>query len=157
MTNQSVNPATRTVTDFLGQDHRRLDGLMEETARLLSEGRAPEASRRFDEFRAGLLRHIRMEEEHLFPAFEQVTGIRGGGPTEVMRMEHARIKEVLDRIESCLRGERPESSGFLSLRTSLFAVLGPHNEKEEAVVYPMTDRALPPGARADLVRRMESI
>ena len=44
---------------------------------------------------------------------------------------------------------------FESLRSALVALLHEHNVKEERILYPMTDRMLPPPQRADLVRRMQ--
>jgi uncharacterized protein (DUF2249 family)/hemerythrin-like domain-containing protein len=151
-----ASQTARTVSEFLGWDHDRLDGLMETVRGLVASGTMGEAARRFAEFRTGLLRHIRLEEEVLFPAFERATGLSESGPTTVMRAEHAEIKGILDRISEGFAASGMTASRFESLRDSLVAVLGGHNEKEEQILYPMTDRSLPPSARKELVDRMQA-
>jgi regulator of cell morphogenesis and NO signaling len=146
----------RTVLEFLGWDHDRLDSLLASVRGLLSSAKAEEAAGRFMEFRTGLLRHIRLEEEVLFPAFERITGQTGAGPTTVMRMEHSEIKKILDRMSEGFAASGMTAPRFESLRNDLVAVLGVHNEKEEQILYPMTDRGLPPGARTDLVDRLQA-
>jgi iron-sulfur cluster repair protein YtfE (RIC family) len=49
----------------------------------------------FLSFKSELERHIIWEEDILFPVFEKKTGIKDGGPTSVMRMEHIQIKNHL--------------------------------------------------------------
>ncbi len=142
------------VTEYLSEDHRRLDAILSE-ALLLTEQPATvaDAARRFGQFRSGLLRHIEIEEQILFPAFEEATGMSGGGPTMVMRMEHKSIRELLDRIDGALaRGEGSEASWGIE---ELVDLMGGHNGKEEHVLYPMSDEiAGDADARAALVARM---
>lgn len=84
--------AGREVTELLMTDHARLDAILTEAGHLVIAGRFDEAGERFGEFTCGLRRHIAMEEGVLFPVFEAATGSRTGGPTEVMRQEHAAIR-----------------------------------------------------------------
>lgn len=147
----------RTVSDYLHWDHRRLDALLEASQSFVSAGSCDRAAACFAEFRTGLVRHIRMEEEVLFPVFERSTGFGKEGPAAVMRAEHVEILHLLEEMWGCLAGPDTDPSRFGSLRMALLAVLGDHNEKEEHVVYPLTDRALLPGQRQDLVRRMQAV
>ncbi len=87
-----------TITDFLQADHRRIDGLWEEYQEGLRSGNFDKAQNRFAEFALGLRRHIRMEEDVLFPAFEERSGMQGRGPTVVMRSEHQEIQALLEGI-----------------------------------------------------------
>ena len=152
---QPTRGGLQSVHEYLGEDHRRLDALFEALVQLAirdPESRRGEALRLYRDFRAGLQRHIRAEEDVLFPAFESATGMVGG-PVTVMRREHREIEVVLDEIETRLQaGESPEP-----LAASLRGVLGPHNVKEENVLYPMTDASLSPAEREDLVRRIRGI
>jgi hypothetical protein len=76
---------------LLGDDHRRLDTLLE---------RAMPDPQRIDgaayaTFRAGLLKHIGMEEKVLLPAAQQ---LRGGEPVPVagtLRLQHGAIAALL--------------------------------------------------------------
>ena len=56
-------------------------------------------------------------------------------------------------LEAAVGQDDPDAE---RLRRVLHAVLGPHNAKEEAVVYPLTDRALDDTARDALVARIQA-
>ena len=142
-----------TVTSYLQEDHRRLDIIAEEVGQKVREGALPDAARRFEEFVSGLNRHIDVEENVLFPTFEELTG-SPKGPTIVMRAEHRDIRRLMDAITAALRGEA--ASAAADGLVSLARLLASHNHKEEYVLYPMTDNALGSAeARAALVRKME--
>ncbi|MBE7454439.1 MAG: hemerythrin domain-containing protein [Kofleriaceae bacterium] len=141
-----------TVTGYLSADHDRLDALLEELTALVAAGDLAPAARLLVGFAAGLGRHIRLEDELLFPTFERVTG--HDGPTAVMREEHRMIEEHLAGMEAALASRDP--AAFTLERAALVAVLGDHNVKEEAIVYPLTDDHLPDGARARLVAELRA-
>src|SRR4029079_15511775 len=95
-------------------DHARLEAIEDGAFRLYAAGDAAGARAAWTEVDFGLRRHIRFEEEILFPEFERCSGMpRGAGPTEVMRMEHLRIGKLLEAIGSVLQG----GSAPLPLRT----------------------------------------
>ena len=144
----------RTVNEALSWDHDRLDGLEARAFKAREDGDLAQAAALFSVFAFGLRRHIRFEEELLFPEFEAKAGFSPTmGPTEVMRVEHREILEILERLEKAIGdgGSRVEP-----LRQGLHAVLGDHNLKEENVVYPGTDRALTPLERDVLVARIQA-
>lgn len=148
----------RTFTDFLQTDHARLDAIYTQFRQDLAAGRRDAAAGAFGEFAVGLRRHIRMEEEHLFPAVEPHTG-GPGGPTGVMRMEHEQIQELLAVIEAALAGPASASPPDDRLRRAaaqLPQVLVQHNQKEEQILYPLSDRAYGASERTDLIRRMQA-
>lgn len=144
----------RNVTEHLQADHRRLDAIVADVRALLEAGSFAEASARFAEFACGLARHIEIEEEILFPVFEQMTGM-AHGPTVVMRHEHVEIRQTLSEIAAALaRSDGAAASGSID---ALEDVLSDHNLKEERVLYPMTDDAAGDDrAREDLVHRMQA-
>lgn len=152
-----IDAVGRSVHDYLQWDHHRLDLLMEEVRSLLVAGSFPEAAGKYGEFATGLRRHIRMEEEALFPMFEELTGFGGAGPTAVMRIEHIEIEAILTEIAGIVGSPEPSAEKFETARTRLVAVLSDHNAKEEHVVYPMTDRELVPRQRDDLIKQMQAI
>jgi uncharacterized protein (DUF2249 family) len=145
--------ASRDVSRFLGQDHDRLDALLESARASVADGEIDAARASFGEFAAGLIHHIQMEENVLFPAFEEVTGFLGG-PTVVMRSEHREIGRLLQAAKDALAAS--DRAGFEAEGAELVSVLGRHNQKEEAILYPMTDRRLSDAEREDLVRALES-
>jgi hypothetical protein len=76
---------------FLADDHARLDALLRRSAA------EPEVVDRaaYDEFRAGLLRHIAMEEKVLLP---EARRLRGGEPlvlAKQLRADHAALAALL--------------------------------------------------------------
>jgi len=149
----------RAVTDYLAWDHDRLDGLLATAREALGDGLTDEARTIFGRFRLGLLRHIRMEEDVLFPAFEAATGMPAqAGPTAVMRAEHRDIQTILERMRDQIDHPLAGLAEFEESRQALLLVLGDHNEKEEQVVYPVTDQNLMvPGQRDELIRRMQLV
>ncbi|MGA8049685.1 MAG: hemerythrin domain-containing protein [Burkholderiales bacterium] len=99
-----------------------------------------------------LERHIAFEESELFPAFEAASGLRQG-PTEVMRAEHAEMRELLAALGAAQPGIDPQ--GCRAELEHLRAMLQEHNVKEEAVLYPACDQML--GARTDLLAGAQAL
>lgn len=142
-----------SVNQFYAQDHDRLDGLLAEYRALKGTDHAA-AKERFKAFLKGLSRHIVWEEDILFPLFEERTGMRGGGPTAVMRAEHRMIQEALDALHQKVRAADPDSDREVA---ALLAVLGPHNMKEENILYPMIDGGLDDAGRAAVKAKMDAV
>ncbi|MDP3033441.1 MAG: hemerythrin domain-containing protein, partial [Rhodocyclaceae bacterium] len=79
------------------------------------------------------------EEAVLFPAFEAATGM-AGGPTQMMRSEHARMRELLGQMRSAQTAQ--EGDAFAGAAETLLVFMQQHNLKEENILYPMCDRSL---------------
>lgn len=82
---------TGPVTRFLVEDHQRLDNLLRSAT--AADGSVD--SRPYDLFRAGLLRHIGMEEKILLPAAQR---LRGGEPLPIadkLRLDHGALAALL--------------------------------------------------------------
>ena len=85
------NEKAGLITDFLTEDHRRLEVLLQSAvaqAGLIDQGA-------YDQFRAGLLRHIGMEEKILLPAAQR---LRGGKPLPIaskLRLDHGALATLL--------------------------------------------------------------
>jgi uncharacterized protein (DUF2249 family) len=150
----------RGVMEGMALDHDRLDALLQGARDAAVAGDWPAAHGRFRQFTTGLLRHIRMEEEVLFPAFEAQSGQAQGGPTAVMRDEHREIEAILRRIGDLLEttpGVGGRREPFDAGVGALLSVLGDHNVKEEEVLYPLTDQVLGPKEADALVRTMQRV
>jgi len=122
---------------FFSADHLRLDDLL----RRATEGMGPVDLALFGAFRAGLLRHIGMEEKVLFAAAREA---RGGEPlpiAERLRVDHGAIAALL--VPTPTR----------ALVAQVLSILGPHNRREEEPdgVYDACDQALGPDAAERLV------
>lgn len=153
-TNTTSGHTATSVTEFLGEDHRRLDAILADVKRCLSAGELERAASRFAEFRAGLEHHIVAEEEILFPTFESLTGYTGGGPTEVMRQEHVELRRLMAEVAASLEnGDEVLAPPLAALTARIYA----HNGKEERILYPATDRAAhADSSLEDLVRRLQA-
>jgi hypothetical protein len=129
------------ITRYLTDDHDRLDALLRRAlARPGEVDREP-----FDAFRAGLLRHIGLEEKILLPAARLA---RGGEPLPLahrLRIDHGAITSLLVPTPTATIGAE--------LRT----ILEPHNvvEEEPGGLYETCDALLADQA-TELVRRMEA-
>lgn len=121
-------------TAWFTADHRRVDELWTEVEGAVDEEDAPLILAAWTAFDAAMRRHLDMEEQVLFPAFEEVTGMTQG-PTQMMRYEHQQIRGLLDHMAEAVRGERWEP--LLDYGDTLLMVNQQHNVKEEGMLYPM--------------------
>ena len=141
-----------SVTTVLTQDHDRLDGLLAAMQQATAAGRLSDATSLFAKFRAGLERHIRIEEDLVFPAFERLARMPAdAGPTAVMRVEHRAIERLLAEVADKLAQGQEATAEVAELQR----VLGAHNVKEESVLYPMCDSLAGPAGARELVLAME--
>jgi iron-sulfur cluster repair protein YtfE (RIC family) len=144
-----------SVSETLGEDHRRIDAVLADAKRALAAGDREKASACFAEFRSRLERHIVVEEEVLFPAFEALAGAAAAGPTRVMRAEHAEIRRLMAELRAQLA---PAGALPATPFAELTALLRAHNGKEERVLYPASDRAArEAGSLAALADRVRGI
>ncbi|MBI5671869.1 MAG: hemerythrin domain-containing protein [Nitrospirae bacterium] len=110
-----THPSSGPVTRFLEDDHRRLEKLL--NAAKITGSRIDQGH--YDEFRAGLLRHIGMEEKILLPAAQRSNG---GAPllmAATLRLDHGAIAALL------MPTPTPE------LIAMLHSILNKHNKVEE--------------------------
>lgn len=135
-----------TITAILTADHRRGDRLFDAALRAAGQADWSACHEQFSAFVQALRHHMGIEEEVLFPAFEQATGIHGSGPTWVMRQEHRQMLAALEQIAAAIAARDAEN--FDALTQSFAARMAAHSAKEERVLYPMCDEMLP-GFNAD--------
>lgn len=129
----------KTISEFLGADHKRCDDLFSSAERSVEKGNWPLAKAAFQDFSEAHVNHLAMEETVLFPAFEKATGAVEG-PTSVMRTEHKQMLRLMEQMDNAI--EEQDASNFLGNAETLNIMLQQHNMKEESMLYPMTDRAL---------------
>jgi iron-sulfur cluster repair protein YtfE (RIC family) len=139
-----------TVTSYLGSDHAEIDAALGAVAAAVGEGRFDAALNTYAGMERGLRRHMRIEEELLFPVFEARSGV--GGPTSVMRDEHRQIRVALTLMGGGL--DQRDGSGFAEGLRFMRSVMPDHNAKEEHILYPTLDRLLSDAERSALVARL---
>jgi len=128
-----------TIREFMSDDHRHCDDLFALAEQAAADGSLSRARSAFGDFQMAMLRHFLGEEQTLFPAFEERTGMRMG-PTQVMRMEHEQMRELMVAAVDALAQDDAES--FLGQLETLLIMMQQHNMKEENVLYPMCDQHL---------------
>jgi hypothetical protein len=126
------------LTFWFAADHQRLDALLR---RSVADPHAFDLEA-FERFRAGLLKHIALEEKILLPAVRKA---RGGQPLPLarrLRVDHGAIASLLVPT--------PDAGIVAELRS----ILEPHNEVEEepAGLYHVCDDLLATEAEALLQR-----
>jgi hemerythrin-like domain-containing protein len=142
-----------TILEFLGNDHRVCDDLFASAEAAVAKNSWDSARDLHDRFQAAMAHHFAMEEDVLFPAFEARTG-NSMGPTQVMRMEHAQMRSLMQDMASAVATSN--QSNFLGLSETLNMLMQQHNLKEENMLYPMSDRVLG-DERDGLIRSMETL
>jgi hemerythrin-like domain-containing protein len=141
-----------TIADFLGHDHNRCDELYAAAEEAAGRGDWNAAQAANAQFIASMEHHFGMEEQVLFPSFEQVAGPMG--PTQVMRHEHSQMRQLFDEMNQAAAGR--DADNYLGAAETLLILMQQHNAKEEQILYPMTDRMLG-SASSELVTRMQAV
>ncbi|MBL8403492.1 MAG: hemerythrin domain-containing protein [Dechloromonas sp.] len=128
-----------TIRSFMTDDHRRCDDFFADAEQAIGKNNMAAARAAFEHFQSAVLAHFECEEKTLFPTFEAKTGM-SMGPTQVMRMEHQQMRDLLDDARTAI-----ESGGiddYLGLAETLLIMMQQHNMKEENILYPMCDQHL---------------
>lgn len=128
-----------TISAVLTADHRRGDELFAAVVEAAGAADWSASGERLGRFVRALERHLEAEEQVLFPAFEEATGMRAG-PTQVMRHEHGEMKARLDAIAALLAAG--DAGGLCDEVDAFEALMASHSAKEERILYPMCDQAL---------------
>ncbi len=127
------------IRNLMTDDHRHCDELFATAEQAIGRGDNGAAREAFTRFHAAMVAHFNSEEATLFPAFEEHTGM-SGGPTQVMRMEHQRMRILMDEAAETLAAGRADD--YLGIAETLLIMMQQHNMKEENILYPMCDQHL---------------
>lgn len=130
----------------LESDHHSIDALLEEFVSGLEQGVWAEL---FLEAARDLRLHIYVEELYLFPP------LRAAGmlpPVLVMLREHGQMWTVLDEIQRTLAA--PDVAELRRLCDILTGMIGAHNDKEEAILYPAAAEVLDPQTQEDIANAL---
>lgn len=141
-----------SIGQFLGEDHRRCDDYFLAAERAVVAQDWAVGQQSFRAFQRAVERHLAMEEQVLFAAYEALAG--ASGPSQVMRWEHEQMRALFADLASAL--ERRDVAEFLGLSETLLVLMQQHNMKEEQMLYPLCDRLLAAG-REDLIARLRQV
>jgi hemerythrin-like domain-containing protein len=140
------------LAEFFAQDHRDCDARWADVEELLDTEDVEMARAAWQRYDASMRRHLAMEEEVLFPAFDARSGMAGGGPVAVMKMEHQQMRGLLDQIGEAV--ESGDAGEAMDIGDTLLMLVQQHNVKEEGMLYPMAENMLA-GDWEDLVEQLD--
>ncbi|WP_052190871.1 MULTISPECIES: hemerythrin domain-containing protein [Chitinibacter] len=129
-----------SISHILQTQHRHCDETLARAETAARAGRWPDCITATDEFCQQTIKHFALEENELFPAFEAASGMVGG-PTQVMRMEHAQARDLMSGLQEA--AQNLDADDFTGCAETLLILLQQHNMKEENILYPMCDRTIP--------------
>jgi hemerythrin-like domain-containing protein len=141
------------ITEFMGDDHQRCDHIFARAEESVSRGDWSVAAEKNRNFVDAMEHHFRMEEEMLFPRFEEVSG-HTMGPTEVMRHEHRQMRQLFEQMNQAVTAQ--SSDDYLGASETLLILMQQHNAKEEQMLYPMCNQVLA-GEQEELINKLEAI
>ena len=130
----------QTITEYMSADHQRCDNLFADAEAAATQDDLAATVAGFNAFHQAMIHHLTMEENIMFPAIEEATGMYMSGPTHVMRMEHGQMRGLFEDIEAALKEE--DTQACAGLLDTLLVLMQQHNMKEEQMLYPMADRNL---------------
>src|SRR5210317_672219 len=107
MTNADIEAG---LTEFFEQDHRDCDARWVDVEELLDTADIEAARSAWQKYDTAMTRHLAMEEEVLFPAFDAKSGMAGGGPVAVMKMEHQQMRGLLEQIGEAIEAGNAETA-----------------------------------------------
>lgn len=142
--------SANTLAAALEQEHRAIDGGLEEYSAALASGHADPAP--LLRSLGGLRRHIYLEERFLFPPLREAGMMM---PIMVMLREHGELWRNMDAIDTLL-AENADAETVRGACRDLLALLDRHNSKEEPIIYPRADEGLSTDARAELAAFIDS-
>lgn len=128
-----------SLTQPLHDHHKHCDDLFAAAEEAAHKKRWPQCLESFRQFRGELEAHFATEEQVLFPAFENASGMVAG-PSQVMRFEHAQMRDLLGQMEQAATQQNLDQ--FSGSAETLLVLMQQHNMKEENILYPMCDARL---------------
>ena len=140
-----------TINEFMTTDHRACDEQFANLENTVDKGDFQTASMMFDEFSTNMLHHFSMEEEVMFPSYNNCEGGHCN-PTGVMLMEHDQMRGLFTQMKDAI--DKKDKNSFLGLSENLLFVMQQHNMKEEQMMYNLADEAL---NSEDIIKQMQAI
>ncbi len=140
-----------SLSELMTEHHKACDDAWALAEQCASEARWADAGAALQNFLDGMARHLTLEENVIFPAFEAATGITQG-PTRVMRFEHDHLRALFQKLEAALAAK--DEVGFAGAGETMLVLMQQHNMKEEHMLYPACDSSI--GGDAALLTRVEA-
>ncbi|WP_428024867.1 hemerythrin domain-containing protein [Arcobacter sp.] len=124
-----------TIKEYMTQNHKECDEILAQLENAVENNNWNKAIELNEKFKNETLKHFDIEENYLFPMFDEKASTGGCGPTQVMKMEHEQARTVFPKIEESIKEK--DSDRFFGLSESLMILIQQHNSKEEQMLYTM--------------------
>ncbi len=141
------------ISGTFSSDHVRCDELFYRSEELVQRHEWWQAKETLQKFIKDMSEHFAREENLLFPALEKRTD-NAMGPTQVMRMEHEDMRQLMTDMQNAL--EEQDVNRYLGLSETLLIMMQQHNTKEENILYPMADTVLA-GDKEEILARTQEL
>jgi hemerythrin-like domain-containing protein len=155
-------------TEELKEEHKvilRMLKVLEKAAQNLEEGK--EVPRDLFKKAVDFIRnfadrcHHGKEEDTLFPMMEKFGIPKEGGPLGVMLHEHTLgrnfVKGMAEAAEKYEKGDKSAIKSLVENARGYAGLLAPHIFKEDNILYPMADRAIPEKEQTILEEKFEKL
>jgi len=130
-----------SIVQIMQHDHKRLDILLESSAKAVQEGRWQDSVAFLERFRHGIVNgHMVVEETTLFPAFDAQEGGDDHPLTALLRKGHQDLRVFFEEMAEAISVEDVEE--FTDLLSTVQTILRQHDAKEETELYPFLSTAL---------------
>lgn len=124
---------------WLNHDHKQFESTVHRCRSICDDDDWIAVHKMFQDFLSSYEMHVRLEEDVLFPRYEQRVET-SASPTESLREDHTQIFRLARHIQDLLEhGDRQDVANDLSL---LYRLLTKHHEKEEEIFLPMASETL---------------
>lgn len=156
----------KSVHEFLADDHREIDHLLDNLEELFDSGDPPAILYALDLFWARLAMHIRAEHLHIFPHLIEASAaldvVNASATLRVLaglRDDHNFfMRELVAGIQllRCIvaaeeSGGQPDLAGLRERIGRVHRKLAEHNETEESAIYPLVRKLLANAERSLLL------
>lgn len=101
--------------------------------------------------------HHGKEEDFLFPALEEVGVKNQNGPIGIMLAQHKQGRELIQQMQNSIINKIINKNAFVGAASSYVSLLRNHIEKENTILFPMSDTKLSASKQKELLNNFENL
>ncbi len=152
---RTAPPPAAGIAAYMLWDHARLASMLGRAVDRARAGEWDSARTVWAMYAEGLQRHVRIEEEIVYPVIERKYANGHPRITTPLRLQHKQLSALLDELG---RGFRLENGPAVAQAgDDLSTLLLGHEQMEEEAVYPECDQILAPEGGPALVQRIQEL
>jgi len=101
--------------------------------------------------------HHGKEEGILFPALQDAGILKQEGPIELMLAQHAQGRKLIRRMQTSIENKPIDKHAFIFAASSYVNLLRNHREKEDTMLFPLSDAKLSAEMQKKLLVKFENL